>query len=155
MINLFKLFVRKKINRRNHMRHRGIEGGYCHDLRVTIDGVWIGEWIYWPLVHPTRNYKHLQRYRWSNHYILNLLSLLSLVISWQRILLVGILQLLCSRCYCPASAPQLNCQVSSSEPPCRAQLSTDTWLTPRLAAISHQYSNLFFRGWLSTNYLLD
>jgi hypothetical protein len=24
---------------------------------VTIDGVCIGEWIYWPLIHSTRNYK--------------------------------------------------------------------------------------------------
>jgi hypothetical protein len=26
---------------------------------VTIDGVWIGEWIYWPLLHMTQNYKQL------------------------------------------------------------------------------------------------
>jgi hypothetical protein len=24
---------------------------------VTIDGVWIGERIYWPLIHTTMNYK--------------------------------------------------------------------------------------------------
>jgi hypothetical protein len=24
---------------------------------VTVDGVWIGEYIYWPLVHATDNYK--------------------------------------------------------------------------------------------------
>jgi hypothetical protein len=24
---------------------------YCH-VHVTVDGVWIGEWIYWPLLHP-------------------------------------------------------------------------------------------------------
>jgi hypothetical protein len=24
---------------------------------VTIDGVWIGEYIYWPLIHTTQNYK--------------------------------------------------------------------------------------------------
>jgi hypothetical protein len=35
---------------------------------VTIDGVWIGEWIYWPLMHITRNYKHLQHYRYSTHF---------------------------------------------------------------------------------------
>jgi hypothetical protein len=29
---------------------------------VTIDEVWIGEWIYWPLMHTTRNYKQLQCY---------------------------------------------------------------------------------------------
>jgi hypothetical protein len=27
-------------------------------IGVTVDGVWIGEWIYWPLIHTTRNYKH-------------------------------------------------------------------------------------------------
>jgi hypothetical protein len=30
---------------------------YCNNLYVTIDGIWIGEWIYWPLIHTTRNYK--------------------------------------------------------------------------------------------------
>jgi hypothetical protein len=29
---------------------------YCH-ISVTIDWVWIGEWICWPIVHTTRNYK--------------------------------------------------------------------------------------------------
>jgi hypothetical protein len=32
---------------------------------VTIDGVWIGEWIYWPLIHTTQNYTQLQRHHWS------------------------------------------------------------------------------------------
>jgi hypothetical protein len=30
---------------------------YCHDLCVTIAGAWIGDWIYWPLICTTRNYK--------------------------------------------------------------------------------------------------
>jgi hypothetical protein len=30
---------------------------YITCICVTIDGVWIGKWIYWPLVHTTRNYK--------------------------------------------------------------------------------------------------
>jgi hypothetical protein len=52
---------------------------YCHVLGcVTMDGVWIGEWIYWPLIHTTWNYKQLQRYHWSthftNHYTLSLLQ---------------------------------------------------------------------------------
>jgi hypothetical protein len=41
---------------------------YCHDLGVTVDGVWIGEWIYWPLIHTNWNYKWLQRYRWVRHF---------------------------------------------------------------------------------------
>jgi hypothetical protein len=55
---------------------------------VTIDRVWIGEWMYWPLIHLTRNYKHLQHYRWpphfTNHYTLSLLqpAVSSLVIAW-------------------------------------------------------------------------
>jgi hypothetical protein len=27
-------------------------------MYVTIDGVWIGEWIYWPLIQTNQNYKH-------------------------------------------------------------------------------------------------
>jgi hypothetical protein len=26
---------------------------------VTIDGIWIGDSIYWPLIHKIRNYKQL------------------------------------------------------------------------------------------------
>jgi hypothetical protein len=31
-------------------------------IYVTTDRVWVGEWIYWPLIHTTRNYKQLQRH---------------------------------------------------------------------------------------------
>jgi hypothetical protein len=31
-------------------------------LCVTIDAVWIGEWIYSPLIYMTRNYNKLQRH---------------------------------------------------------------------------------------------
>jgi hypothetical protein len=31
---------------------------YCDNIGMTTDGVWIGEWIYWPLIHTTQNYKH-------------------------------------------------------------------------------------------------
>jgi hypothetical protein len=34
-----------------------------HSRGVTIDGVWIGEWIHWPLIHTARKYKYLQRQR--------------------------------------------------------------------------------------------
>jgi hypothetical protein len=62
--------------------HRKVQWNslYCHDLGVTIDGVQTGEWIYWPLIHMTQNYKHLKCYRWSihfsNHYMLSLLELI-------------------------------------------------------------------------------
>jgi hypothetical protein len=49
-----------------------------------------------------------------------------------------ILQLLCSRCYCPANIPQLK--------------SCSNWLTLRLAAISHQHPTLLFTDWLTTDY---
>jgi hypothetical protein len=35
---------------------------YWHQLScvfVTIDGVWTGEWFYWPLIHASRNHKPL------------------------------------------------------------------------------------------------
>jgi hypothetical protein len=59
-------------------------------LRLTIDGVWIGEWIYWPLVYTTRNYTlHITGTQTS------VLSLLQspLAVSWQRLLPREILQL--------------------------------------------------------------
>jgi hypothetical protein len=31
-------------------------------LCVTIDGVRIGEWVYWSLIYTTKNYKQLQRH---------------------------------------------------------------------------------------------
>jgi hypothetical protein len=29
---------------------------YCHVVYVTTDGVWIGDWIYWPLTHTSCDY---------------------------------------------------------------------------------------------------
>jgi hypothetical protein len=41
-------------------------------VRVTIDGVSIGEWIYWPLINTTWNYNQLQRHcfspKFTNHH---------------------------------------------------------------------------------------
>jgi hypothetical protein len=43
---------------------------------VTIDEVWAGEWVYWPLIPITQYYKQLQHFQWSphftNHYTLSL-----------------------------------------------------------------------------------
>jgi hypothetical protein len=73
---------------------------------VTKDGVWIGGWTYWPLTHTTRNYKELQRHRWSpqftNHYSTRfaLSSMLtSPAVPWQRLLTVEILQFQVLRVY--------------------------------------------------------
>jgi hypothetical protein len=30
-------------------------GKHLTATEQTVDGVWIGEWIYWPLLHTTRN----------------------------------------------------------------------------------------------------
>jgi hypothetical protein len=52
-------YMAKKYNRMTsgwHKRKKGISL-YCHDLEVTIDGVQIGEWIYWLLLRTTWNYK--------------------------------------------------------------------------------------------------
>jgi hypothetical protein len=43
--------------------YRDVDHSYCHDLGVTVDGVRICEWIYWPLIRMTRNYKQFQRHR--------------------------------------------------------------------------------------------
>jgi hypothetical protein len=50
------------ISRHGHSWHQAPVGP------VAIDGVWIGYWVYWPLIHTTRNYRQLQRYRWSTHF---------------------------------------------------------------------------------------
>jgi hypothetical protein len=40
----------------NEMKHlEGLVPAISSRLRVTIDGVWIGHCIYWPLIHTTRN----------------------------------------------------------------------------------------------------
>jgi hypothetical protein len=64
---------------------------------VTMDGVWIGEWISWSLTRlgTTNNYSaiaDLQLYK-SLQYTLSLHSLISLVFSWQLILTMEIPQL--------------------------------------------------------------
>jgi hypothetical protein len=83
---------------------------------VTIDGVWIGEWIYWPLVYTTRNYT-LQT---TDTYI-SVLSLLQspLAVSWQRLLPREILQLPALRFPCHSrpcrTLYQLTTQLTGSQ----------------------------------------
>jgi hypothetical protein len=59
-----------------------------------IDGVGIGDWIYWPLIHAIGNYKQLQTT--ANHHNTRYAfsSLLSWpAVTWQRLLTMEILQL--------------------------------------------------------------
>jgi hypothetical protein len=57
---------------------RFISAKYCHVIRVTIDGVWYGNWIYWTLTN--RNYSAITNSRSSSslQQVLSLLSLLCL-----------------------------------------------------------------------------
>jgi hypothetical protein len=59
-------------------------------------------------------------------------------VPWQRFLTVEILQFHAIRFYLRSL-------------PCRTQLSAESRLTPRLAAISHHRPGLLFTGWLSTD----
>jgi hypothetical protein len=61
---------------------------------VTIDGVWIIECIYWPLLHKTRKYKHLQRFT-NHHSTFSLFrhAVPSPAVPWQRLLTAVTLQL--------------------------------------------------------------
>jgi hypothetical protein len=51
-ISYFKIF--------QHPRICSISRMILSSVWVTIDGVWIGELIYWPLTHTARNYKQLK-----------------------------------------------------------------------------------------------
>jgi hypothetical protein len=68
---------------------------YCHVVCVTIDGVWIGEWIYWPLIHAPRDCKKLQHHSLSPQHPLSPFQpvVSSPDVPWQRLLTVKILQL--------------------------------------------------------------
>jgi hypothetical protein len=34
---------------------------------MTVDGVWVGDSLYWPLIHTSRSYKQLQRHRYFHN----------------------------------------------------------------------------------------
>jgi hypothetical protein len=52
----------------DHLGDVGIDGKTISSVCVTIDGVFIGEWIYWPLIHATQSYKQSQRHRYVSIY---------------------------------------------------------------------------------------
>jgi hypothetical protein len=135
----------EKIGREKSLKVRHRFGDLCVDGRLMlsrfmgmiIDGVWIREWIYWPLIHTTRNNKQLQRYCWSTNFTDNhstRLAFLQPVVFSSRSLTTGsnngdsptsCAQVLSSEPLC-----QLNCQLKysaiSSQSP--LQNSTLSWL---------------------------
>jgi hypothetical protein len=84
-------FILHSYNFSGYMSTSGLIATY---LRVAIDGVWISEWIYWPIIQTTLNYKHFR--------VLPLISTLysslehdkssqfSVVLPWQRIITVSL-----------------------------------------------------------------
>jgi hypothetical protein len=40
-------------------------GGLCVTYKT---GIGLDDWIYWHLIHTTRDYRHLQLYRWCTHF---------------------------------------------------------------------------------------
>jgi hypothetical protein len=92
--------------------------------------VWIGEWIYWPLVYNTRNYT-LQI---TDTHSVPILLQSPLDVSWQRLPPRVILQLPTLRSSCHSHLCRTLCH-----------------LGPMLAAISHLPHGLLFTGSLSTD----
>jgi hypothetical protein len=88
---------------------------------VTRDRVWIGEWIYWPLMRTNQNYKHLTMLSLIHALYKSLHARFSQSASTSYFQVTNlnnkeILQLLWS-CHCPlVNIPQLNCAVSSQPP---------------------------------------
>jgi hypothetical protein len=103
---------------------------------VTIDGVWISEWIYWPPVYTIRNYT--LQFTDTQTSVLNLLQS-PLAVSWQWLLPREILKL-----------PVLRFSYYSS--PCRTLCQLTNQLTgSQLAAISHQPPSLLFTEKISAD----
>jgi hypothetical protein len=78
----------------------------CHAISLPVGGVRIDDRIYWPFIHTTRNYKQLQRDRWSPQFTnYNCISyafsslLSSSTVTWQQLLTLDILQLHALRFY--------------------------------------------------------
>jgi hypothetical protein len=112
---------------------------------VTIDGVWIGEWVYWthahysePQVITTPLLMSVLHTSLQQHLSCFQIAVSSPAVPLQRLLTVEILQLLALTSYLYSL-------------PCRTAYELTTYSTPRLAAISCQPHNLLFIGWLSTN----
>jgi hypothetical protein len=76
----------------------------------------------------------------SSQHLLNIFqpAVPSSAVPWQRLLTVEIIPLHALKSYFHSL-------------PCGTELSTNNWLTPRLAAISHQLPSLLFTGWLSSD----
>jgi hypothetical protein len=84
---------------------------YCYVVCVAIDGVWIGEWISWPLIHTlgtTSNYSATANLH--NSQITTAPAKSFPAVPWKRILTVEILQIPIFT----ASLTELNSQLSLS-----------------------------------------
>jgi hypothetical protein len=67
---------------------------------VSIDGGWIGEWIFWPLIYTTWNYKHLHTLQITAAHAKPFPACsVFTAVPWQRLVTVEILQLHALRSY--------------------------------------------------------
>jgi hypothetical protein len=75
--------------------------GYLHTLilsrvLVTIDGVWIGEYVYWYLIHSLCNYRQLQHYRYFHTLQFTVTQALRFTVFTSRILATDLEQSHCN-----------------------------------------------------------
>jgi hypothetical protein len=82
---------------------------YYHVIWVTIDGVWIGEWIYWPLTPLELQVITAPLLISTNHQsklrVFFQLAVSSPAVPWQQLLTVEILQLLALRSFLSGEYP--------------------------------------------------
>jgi hypothetical protein len=50
----------------------------------------LDDWIYWHLIHTTRGYKQLQRYRYSTHFTVHRYTRIRFSVFTSRILATGL-----------------------------------------------------------------
>jgi hypothetical protein len=82
---------------------------------VTIDGMWMREWIYWPRLVSTSNYRATANLQKTPQHNLSLFqpSVASPVISWQPLLTVEIVQLAAVRFFLHKFPYKTDCQLST------------------------------------------
>jgi hypothetical protein len=124
---------------------------YCHNLCVAIDGVRIGEWIYWPLIHTTLNYiLQITNTHTHTHTHTSVLNLWwsALAVSWKGFYRGRIFSFPRSGPLVAGTRAELLSTVNSTitpsllSLPCRAQLNwlpqLSSFLTPRRGLRKHR-----------------